>query len=165
LFGCLVYLVGMRNQMNQRNSQTARILWKLKQHHTAQEEKPTPCLGVLTYCALYHLRGRSLRRETSSPRGQNHSSRRFHEGLAAAVNNIQQPGNFFTSKPLSERWRQGGNCETGREAQALQEGMAWSAINLFDKRTCEMPGENQSNVWSFAHRPCAIDGQGSEPLR
>jgi hypothetical protein len=48
-------------------------------------------------------------------------SRRFHEGLAAVANNLQQQGDFFTSKlPVRGVGDMAGNwCEIGREAEAL----------------------------------------------
>ena len=97
-------------------------------------------------------------------------SRRFHEGLAAVANNLQQQGDFFTSKlPVRGDGDMAGNCcEIGREAQALRGRHGVERDKSFELQCTRERQMHEFQSIRLVLRPPdrgSFDGQGSELLR
>ena len=97
-------------------------------------------------------------------------SRRFHEGLTAVADNLQQQGDFFTSKlPVRGDGDMAGNyCEIGREAQALRGRHGMERDKSFELQCTSERQMHEFQSIRLVLRPPdrgSVDVQGSELLR
>ena len=97
-------------------------------------------------------------------------SRRFHEGLTAVADNIQQQADFFTSK-LTVRGdgdMAGNYCEIDREAQVLRGRHGMERDKSFELQCTRERQMHKFQSIGLVLRPPdrgSVDGQGSELLR